>query len=62
MLAFLSSKTVQMTYSSCDLMKIAIEEHLKCSEYPRVGSVISKNGNVLSTGHRGETANGTQNE
>ena len=47
-------KTFQMTYSSSDLMKIAIEEHLKCSEYPRVGSVISKNGNVLSTGRRGE--------
>lgn len=36
-------------------MKIAIEEHLKCSEHPRVGAVISKNGSVLSTGYRGET-------
>jgi diaminohydroxyphosphoribosylaminopyrimidine deaminase/5-amino-6-(5-phosphoribosylamino)uracil reductase len=43
-----------MTYSSSDLMKIAIEEHLKCPEYPRVGAVITKSGNVLSTGHRGE--------
>ena len=35
-------------------MKIAIEEHLKCSEYPRVGAVIAKDGKILSTGHRGE--------
>jgi diaminohydroxyphosphoribosylaminopyrimidine deaminase/5-amino-6-(5-phosphoribosylamino)uracil reductase len=35
-------------------MKIAIEEHLKCSEYPRVGAVVAKEGKVLSTGHRGE--------
>ncbi|WP_199322191.1 deaminase [Leptolyngbya sp. FACHB-321] len=35
-------------------MKIAIEEHLKCTEYPRVGAVIVKDGKVLSTGHRGE--------
>lgn len=41
-------------YSKNDLMKIAIEEHLKCSEFPRVGAVISKNGILLSTGHRGE--------
>jgi diaminohydroxyphosphoribosylaminopyrimidine deaminase / 5-amino-6-(5-phosphoribosylamino)uracil reductase len=43
-----------MTYSSTDLMKIAIEEHLKCSEYPRVGAVVAKGGKILSTGHRGE--------
>ena len=43
-----------MTYSSTDLMKIAIEEHLKCSEYPRVGAVVTKGGKILSTGHRGE--------
>ena len=36
-------------------MKLAIEEHLKCSEFPRVGVVISKSGEVLSTGYRGET-------
>lgn len=42
------------TYSPKDLMKIAIEEHLKCSEYPRVGVVIAKNGLILSTGYRGE--------
>jgi diaminohydroxyphosphoribosylaminopyrimidine deaminase/5-amino-6-(5-phosphoribosylamino)uracil reductase len=43
-----------MTYSSIDLMRIAIEEHLKCNEYPRVGAVIAKDGKVLATGHRGE--------
>ena len=41
-------------YSRKDLMKIAIEEHLKCTEFPRVGSVIAKDGNILSTGYRGE--------
>jgi diaminohydroxyphosphoribosylaminopyrimidine deaminase/5-amino-6-(5-phosphoribosylamino)uracil reductase len=35
-------------------MKLAIEEHLKCSEYPRVGAVVAKDGEVLSTGYRGE--------
>lgn len=43
-----------MTYSNADLMKIAIEEHLKCSESPRVGAVVAKSGKILSTGHRGE--------
>lgn len=42
------------TYSDQDLMKIAIEEHLRCSEYPRVGAVIAKDGEILSTGYRGE--------
>ncbi|MBE7443704.1 MAG: CMP deaminase [Flavobacteriales bacterium] len=41
-------------YSKNDLMKLAIEEHLKCSEFPRVGAVIAKNGILLSTGYRGE--------
>lgn len=41
-------------YSNTDLMKIAIEEHLKCTEYPRVGVVIAKDGEILSTGFRGE--------
>ena len=41
-------------YSPTDLMKLAIEEHLKCSEFPRVGAVISKKGQLLSTGYRGE--------
>ncbi|MBC8798459.1 MULTISPECIES: deaminase [Shewanella] len=44
-------------YSRSDLMKIAIEEHLKCSEYPRVGVVIAKSGEVLATGYRGEIMN-----
>jgi pyrimidine deaminase RibD-like protein len=34
-------------YSKSDFMKFAIEEHLKCSEFPRVGAVIAKNGTVL---------------
>ncbi|MGI6664699.1 MAG: CMP deaminase [Christensenellaceae bacterium] len=44
-------------YSQKDLMKIAIEEHLKCIEFPRVGAVIAKDGAVLSTGYRGERTN-----
>lgn len=43
-----------MTYSSNDLMKLAIEEHLKCTEFPRVGAVLAKRGALLSTGYRGE--------
>jgi diaminohydroxyphosphoribosylaminopyrimidine deaminase/5-amino-6-(5-phosphoribosylamino)uracil reductase len=42
-------------YSKSDLMMLAIEEHLKCKEFPRVGVVISKEGKVLATGFRGET-------
>ncbi|MGB6046618.1 MAG: deaminase, partial [Flavobacteriales bacterium] len=42
-------------YSDKDLMQLAIEEHLKCKEYPRVGAVIAKDGVLLSTGYRGET-------
>jgi diaminohydroxyphosphoribosylaminopyrimidine deaminase/5-amino-6-(5-phosphoribosylamino)uracil reductase len=42
-------------YSRSDLMRLAIEEHLKCSEFPRVGVVVAKSGEVLSTGYRGET-------
>lgn len=49
-----SIPTIHMNYSSTDLMKIAIEEHLKCSEFPRVGAVVTKGGKVLSAGHRGE--------
>lgn len=41
-------------YSQKDLMKIAIEEHLKCKEYPKVGAVVAKEGIILSTGYRGE--------
>jgi diaminohydroxyphosphoribosylaminopyrimidine deaminase/5-amino-6-(5-phosphoribosylamino)uracil reductase len=35
-------------------MKIAIEEHLKCTVYPKVGAVVAKGGKILSTGYRGE--------
>jgi diaminohydroxyphosphoribosylaminopyrimidine deaminase / 5-amino-6-(5-phosphoribosylamino)uracil reductase len=45
---------MKKSYSNIDLMKIAIEEHLKCTEFPRVGAVIAKNGQILSTGYRGE--------
>ncbi len=41
-------------YSRKDFMKLAIEEHLKCTEYPRVGVIIEKDGVILSTGYRGE--------
>ena len=43
-------------FSKQDLMKIAIEEHLKCVEYPKVGVVVAKEGEILSTGFRGEVA------
>ncbi len=35
-------------------MQIAFEEHQRCAEYPKVGAVVSKNGELLSTGYRGE--------
>ena len=35
-------------------MKIAIEEHLKCTEFPKVGAVVANKGLLLSTGFRGE--------
>jgi diaminohydroxyphosphoribosylaminopyrimidine deaminase/5-amino-6-(5-phosphoribosylamino)uracil reductase len=44
-------------YTKNDLMKLAIEEHLKCTQFPRVGAVVAKDGVVLSTGHRGEIGN-----
>ena len=43
-------------YSNSDLMKIAVEEYLKCTEYPKVGVVVAKDGLILSTGFRGEVA------
>jgi pyrimidine deaminase RibD-like protein len=43
-------------YSEKDLMKLAVEEHLKCTLFPRVGAVIAKSGVILSTGFRGEKA------
>lgn len=45
------------SYSRTDLMKLAIEEHLKCTEFPRVGVVIAKSGELLATGFRGEYRN-----
>ena len=39
------------------MMKSAIEEHLRCSAYPRIGTVLAKDGNVLSIGYRGELNN-----
>ena len=42
------------TYSKHDLMRLAIDEHLKCSDFPRVGVVVAKHGNVLATGYRDE--------
>lgn len=42
------------SYSRTDVMKIAIEQHLKCAVYPRVGAVIVKDGEILSTGFKGE--------
>jgi diaminohydroxyphosphoribosylaminopyrimidine deaminase/5-amino-6-(5-phosphoribosylamino)uracil reductase len=42
-------------YSRNDLMRLAIEEHLKCTQFPRVGAVVVKDRIVLSTGHRGES-------
>lgn len=46
----------KLTKKYSDLMKIAVEEHLKCMEYPKVGAVVAKDGLILSTGFRGETA------
>ncbi|HIE1099726.1 TPA: hypothetical protein ACXJQL_002287 [Stenotrophomonas maltophilia] len=37
-----------------ELFDRAIQEMLKCPEYPKIGAVISKNGRVLSTGFKGE--------
>ncbi|WP_447785332.1 deaminase [Stenotrophomonas bentonitica] len=45
----------QKIYSSSDLMKLAIEEHLKCTEFPRVGAILAKHGKILATGYRGES-------
>lgn len=47
----------RMVYSRLDLMKLAIEEHLKCSNFPRVGVVVARDGEILATGHRGEVDN-----
>lgn len=44
-------------YSKSDFMKLAIEEHLKSKQYPRVGVVVVKENNLLATGYRGEVSN-----
>lgn len=44
-------------YSRSDFMKLAIEEHLKSEQFPRVGVVVVKEGDLLATGYRGETSN-----
>jgi diaminohydroxyphosphoribosylaminopyrimidine deaminase/5-amino-6-(5-phosphoribosylamino)uracil reductase len=53
---FLSTSSIvsMKKYSQNDLMKLAIEEHLKCTEFPRVGAIVAKNGILLSCGFRGE--------
>ncbi|WP_035540004.1 deaminase [Paraburkholderia hospita] len=40
--------------TNTELMRLAVDQMLKCSRHPKVGAVISKNGDVLSTGFRGE--------
>ena len=45
---------VLKTYSRKDLMQMAIAEHLRCLEFPRVGAVAAKEGRILATGFRGE--------
>lgn len=44
------------TYSRSDLMSLAIEEHLKSKQFPRVGVVVEKDGFLLATGYRGENS------
>jgi diaminohydroxyphosphoribosylaminopyrimidine deaminase/5-amino-6-(5-phosphoribosylamino)uracil reductase len=43
-------------YSDRDLMKLSIDELLKSEDFPSVGAIIFKDGNILSTGFRGELA------
>lgn len=33
---------------------MAVAEHLRCSVYPRVGAIVAKDGQLLSSGYRGE--------
>lgn len=47
---------MEPTYSKQDLMKMAVRKHLICSEYPKVGAVVAKDGKLLSTGYRGEVS------
>jgi pyrimidine deaminase RibD-like protein len=39
-----------------ELMRLAVDQLIKCSGHPKVGAVISRNGKVLSTGFRGEVS------
>lgn len=41
-------------YSKKAIMKVAIEEMMKCVEFPRVGAVVAKGRVILSVGYRGE--------
>lgn len=36
------------------MMRVAVKELSKCTDFPRVGAVIAKEGVILSTGFRGE--------
>lgn len=45
---------ISKAHSDSDLMQLAIAEHMSCSGFPRVGTVIAKDGQVLSKGFRGE--------
>jgi diaminohydroxyphosphoribosylaminopyrimidine deaminase/5-amino-6-(5-phosphoribosylamino)uracil reductase len=45
-----------MNMTDNELMRLAVDQLLRCPGYPKVGAVISKDGMVLSTGFRGEAA------
>lgn len=38
------------------LMMLAVDELLKCPTHPKIGAVVSRGGDVLSTGFRGEVS------
>ena len=44
-------------YTAEEFMQLAINELEKCDGFPRIGCVIAKDGNLLSTGHRNEIEN-----
>ena len=43
------------TYTDKKLMQLAINEHFKCTEFPKVGSIIAKDGQIIASGYRGES-------
>jgi diaminohydroxyphosphoribosylaminopyrimidine deaminase/5-amino-6-(5-phosphoribosylamino)uracil reductase len=45
---------MENSFSNTFFMEIAIEEQNKCSSYPKVGTVIVKNGKILSKAYRME--------